>query len=165
MDSTLSLLSVNQESLVSLINSTYTFVNINDNATMLVSWYLDVHVIDSLGQNVSFANVTAYVEYTLIQSKLTDTGGLARLTLQSELVNATGHYPAANYFINASYLAYQSTTEISVSSNLHLDFILEGLVVPEFPANLILHLFIVAVLLAAILYRKRQKQKENSPIG
>jgi len=79
VDSTLSTLSANQKSVLSLVNSTYTSApSINGQATMFVSWYLDVHVTDSIGQNVSSANVTAYLEGVMIRSELTDANGLAR---------------------------------------------------------------------------------------
>jgi hypothetical protein len=151
------MLSANQESIFSLLNSTCTSASINDQAMMFISWYLDVHVTDSVGQNVSCANVTVYLESTIIQSKLTDANGLARLTLQGELINATGHYQVADYFVNASYLTYQSTMEVALISNTHITFTLEDLIITEFLTNLILPLFIATTLISAIFSRKKQK--------
>jgi hypothetical protein len=161
VDSILSMLSANQESIFSLLNSTCTSASINDQAMMFISWYLDVHVTDSVGQNVSCANVTVYLGGTIIRSKLTDANGLARLTLQGELINATGHYQVADYFVNAFYLAYQSTMEVAMISNTYITLTLEDLIITEFPTNLIPPLFIATTLIAAIFYRKKQKPESK----
>lgn len=158
VDSTLSTLSANQKSVFSLVNSTYTSApSINNQATMLVSWYLDVHVTDSIGQNVSSANVTAYLEGVVIQSELTDADGLARLTLQGKMINATGVYPVADYFVNASYLAYRNATLVTMIGNMQITLTLEGFIVPEFPSTITL-LLLISVALIVIIVARRKKQ-------
>jgi len=164
VDSTLSTLSANQKSVLSLVNSTYTSApSINGQATMLVSWYLDVHVTDSIGQNVSSANVTAYLEGVMIRSELTDANGLARLTLQGKLINATGEFPVADYFVNASYLAYQNTTAVAMIANMQITPTLEGLIVPEFPSTIPLLLLMLVTLIVTIVTRRKKQHCTHLP--
>lgn len=81
-DSVLARLSASQNSTVFLLNCSCPSVpSAYDQAEILVNWYLDVHVADSTGQNVSPANVTAFLGSALVQSELTDADGLARLVL------------------------------------------------------------------------------------
>jgi hypothetical protein len=155
-DSTLSTLSANQKSALSLVNSTYTSTpSTNDQAAMLVSWYLDVHVIDSIGQNVSSANVTAYLDDVAIQSESTNANGLARLVLLGKTINVTGEYSVADYFINTSYLSYQNATTVTMMANTQVTLALGGLIVPEFQSYLIFLLLLLALFLILIA-RKRK---------
>jgi len=121
-----------------------------------VSWYLDAHVIDSIGQDVPSANVTAaYPNATIAESKLTNANGLARLTVMEKMMNSTGDYPVGNYTIEASYGTHFNSTTVNMTGNreitLSLDF-----VIPEFPSLLILPLFMTATLLAVIVCRRKR---------
>jgi hypothetical protein len=64
------------------VNSTVSIYDIREESEVYVCWYLDVQVIDSIGQDVPAANVTAtFPNATTAESKLTDIDGWARLTL------------------------------------------------------------------------------------
>jgi len=122
-----------------------------------VSWYLDVQVIDSIGQDVPSANVTAtFSNGTEAESKLTDLSGWTRLTLMDKMINTTGEYPVGNYTVEATYDIHSDQTTVNMTENQQITLTLAGFIIPEFPSFLILPLFMVATLLAVILYRRKQ---------
>ena len=124
-------------------------------STVYVSWYLDVHVVDSIGQNVPSANVTAaYPNSTVAQQKLADEDGWARLTLMEKMMNDTGDYPIGNYTAKAEYQTYSDSIPVNMTGNQEVTLQLQ-LVIPEFPLTLILPLFMIATL-AGILFHKRK---------
>jgi hypothetical protein len=121
------------------------------------SWYLNAQVVDSVGQNVPSANVTAfYSNSTLADSKLTDTSGRATLTLMEKMMNDTGSYPVGNYTVQASYLTYSNSTTVNMTQSQEVTLTLSNLYIPEFPSLLILPLFMTTTLLAVIALRKRR---------
>jgi hypothetical protein len=137
-----------------LLNSTYTTCTINHQSKIYVSWYLNAHVIDSIGQDVPSANVTAtYPNTTMAESRLTDASGWARLTLMEKMMNATGEYPIGNYTVEAAYEPYSNSTTVNMTDNQMITLMLSDFVIPEFPSFLIL--FMIVTLLVAILPRKR----------
>jgi len=139
-----------------LLNSTYTTLYFHDAGKVHVSWYLDVHVVDSIGQDVPSATVTAtYPNATVAESKLTDTNGWARLTLMEKMINATGDYPVGNYAFEATYGIYSDETTVNMTENKQIVLTLEDFIIPEFPSFLILPLFMLATLLAIIVYRRK----------
>jgi hypothetical protein len=141
-----------------LLNSTYGGTYIYDSAKVYVSWYLDVHVIDSIDQDVPSSNVTVtFPNATLAESELTDVNGWARLTLLEKMMNATGEYPVGNYTVEATYDIYSDATTVNMTENQQTTLTLEDFIIPEFPSFLILPLFMIATLLAVIVYRKRAK--------
>jgi len=157
-DSVLARLSASQNSAVSLVNcSCLSVPSAYDQAEILVNWYLDVHVVDSTGQNVSPANVTAFLSSALVQSELTDADALARLVLQGNTINATGEFPVAGYSVNAAYLSYVNATTVEMIGNRQVNLTLEGLIVPEFQIYLVLPLLVLTSLLS-IITRKRRSQ-------
>jgi len=138
-----------EDSEIWLVNSTCSTYNINDQSKVHISWYLDVHVVDSNGIDVPLANVTAtYPNATLADSKLTDANGWARLTLMEKIINATGTYPVGNYTITAEYDTYQEQQSVEMTEN-------KQIVIPEFPSLIILPLFMIITLLAVIVYRRK----------
>jgi len=145
-----------KDSNVWCINTTAILYIIHMEGKVYVSWYLDAHVIDSIGQDVPSANVTAaYPNATIAESKLTNANGLARLTVMEKMMNSTGDYPVGNYTIEASYGTHFNSTTVNMTGNreitLSLDF-----VIPEFPSLLILPLFMTATLLAVIVCRRKR---------
>jgi hypothetical protein len=137
-----------------LLNSTYASVDTQDSAKVHFSWYVDVHVADSLGRDVSTANVEAtYPNSSVAASRVTEADGSARLALMEKMVNQTGSYPLSNYTITASYLTYSNSTSVNVTGNLQLTLRLADLI-PEFSSLIVLPLLMVLTLLAAVVYGK-----------
>ena len=139
-----------------LVNSTTTNYHFYGQSKVYVCWYLDVHVIDSIGQNVPFANVTAtYPNATVAESRLTDTDGWARLTLMEKMMNNTGSYPVGNYTVEATYETYLDDTTVNMTGNKQITLGLP-FIIPEFPSILIvLPLFMIVTLIAVIAYRRK----------
>ena len=139
-----------------LVNSTSNIYDIRNQSEVYVCWYLNVHVRDSISQNVPSANATAlYPNATVAESKLTDASGWAKLTLMEKMKNATGDYPVGNYTVLATYGVYNNTATLNMTGNQELTLAL-GFVIPEFPSFLIPPLFMIATLLAVIAYRKKR---------
>ncbi len=148
-----------------LVNTTTSNFQFNQDSTIYVSWFLDAHVIDSIGQNVPSANVMSfYSNLTLADSKPTDIGGWARLTLMEKMMNATGAYPVGNYTVEAAYLTYSNSTTVNMTGNKQTTLTLDGFVIPEFPSFLILASFMTAALLTVAVC-KRKKWKLRLPFS
>lgn len=106
-----------------------------------VSRYLDVHVIDSIGQDVPSANVTATCPNTAVaDSNLTDAGGWARLTLTEGIL----------YTIKASYEIHSASTAVNMTDNKQINLMLEDFIIPEFPSFLIPLMLIITTLTAVV---------------
>ena len=154
-DSFINYLRVTGDSSCWLLNSTNTNLKIEDIAMVYVCWYLNVHVTDSIGQNVPSANVSAfYPNATVAELESTDVIGWASLTLMEKMMNVTGSYPVGNYAVQATYETHSKNTTVSMTENkeiaLSLDF-----VIPEFPSFLILPMFMIATLLTVIVYKRK----------
>ena len=144
-------------------NSTIQSYSIRDEAEVFVSWYLDVHVVDSIDQDVPSANVTAtYPNATAAESKLTDANGWARLTLMEKMLNATGEYPVGNYDVEAAYETHSNSTSMNMAYNQLITLTLEDFVIPEFPSALVLPLIMTVTLLAVMFCRKRLAIRTNA---
>lgn len=138
------------------LNSTYKYLSLYNVAKVYVSWYLDVHAVDSIGQDIPSANVTAiYPNATLAESKLTDVDGWARLTLMEKMVNKTGQYPIGNYTIETTYETHSCNAAVNMTESQQITLRLEDFIFPEFPSFLILPLFMIATLLAVIAYKTK----------
>ena len=145
---------------VELTNSTFSSLSFHNQAKVYVSWYLDVHVIDSVGQDVPSAFVRTFYPSEpglIIVSGFTDTQGLARLTLPEKMINATGEYPVGNYTVEATYDLYSDETSVNMTENRQITLTLEDFIIPEFPSLLILPLFMIAIFLAVFVSRRRNK--------
>jgi hypothetical protein len=126
-------------------------------ARIQVFWYLDVHVVDSINQDAPSANVTAaYPDTTLAESKLTAEDGWTRLTLMEKIKNATGEYSVGIYTVEATYETYSNATTAEMTGNQQITLTLEGFIIAEFPSFLMMPLFIIATLLAIIVYKKKR---------
>jgi hypothetical protein len=122
------------------------------------SWYLDVHVTDSIGQDVPSATVqVSYPNTTLAESGSTNTNGGIRFTLLEKMVNETGEYPIGNYTIEATYDIYSTSTSVNMTENKQITLKLEDFVIPEFPSTLILPIFMTIILLAVTINKRKQK--------
>jgi hypothetical protein len=161
-DSTINWFSVYEQTALWLVNSTYSHCATLDQSKVYVCWYLDVRVIDSVGQGVPSANVAAfYPNATVAEFRHTDVDGRARLTLMEKMMNATGTYPIGNYAVEATYETYSDSTSVNMTENKQITLQLP-FIVPEFPSLFVLPLFMMATLLAIIVHiRKRFKH----PIG
>jgi hypothetical protein len=143
-------LTVRDSSKSQLINSTAANVNIHENASVSVCWYLDVHVTDSIGQDAPFANVTTtYPNSTVAESRLADANGWARLTLTEKTMNASGTYPLGNYTVTSRYNTHEEQKSVNVTGN-------ELIVIPEFSSFVILSIFMMMTLFAVVVYKRRQ---------
>jgi len=143
-------------SCVWLLNSTSSTFAIEEASRIYVCWYLDVHVVDSIGQNVPSATVTAtYPNATIADWRLTDASGWTRLTLMQKMMNATGEYVIANYFVEATYESHSNSTETMMMTGNKQITIPLPFIIPEFPSFLILPLFMIATLLAIIVYKRK----------
>jgi hypothetical protein len=141
-------------STVNVCNSTYSYRGIQQSARAYVYWYLGVHVVDSINQDVPSANVTAtYPNATVAELKLTDANGGTKLKLMEKMVNATGEYPVGNYTLEAIYYIYSDTTTVNMTENQQITLTLAGFIIPEFPEFLILPLLMMTTLLAVIVLR------------
>jgi hypothetical protein len=139
-----------------LLNTTANEYRVRDESQIYASWYLDVHVLDDIGQDVPSANVTVfYLNSTIAESELTDINGWTRLTLMEKMLNATGEYPVGDYTVEATYETHSNSTTMNMLNNQIITLMLPELVIPEFPSFLILPLFFLATLLAVIVHRRR----------
>jgi hypothetical protein len=126
-------------------------------ARIQVFWYLDVHVVDAINQDVPSANVTAtYPDTTLAESKLTGEDGWTRLTLMEKIKNATGEYPVGICTVEATYETHSNTTTVEMTGTKQITLTLEGFIIPEFQLFLILPIFIMTTLLAVIVYERKR---------
>jgi hypothetical protein len=105
-------------SMIWLLNTTANEYRVLDNSQIWSSWYLDIHVLDAVGQDVHSANATAfYPNATVTESKLTDANGWARFPLMEKMLNDTGEYPAGNYTVEATYETHSNSTTVNMTSN------------------------------------------------
>jgi hypothetical protein len=163
-DSTLQYLFSYGNTVVRLVNSTASTIQYSMMGKIYVSWYVDVHVTDSVGQDVPSANVTAaYPNATGAQATSTDAHGWARFTLVEKMTNATGSYPVGNYTVQASYSVYSNLTAVNMAQSQEITLALSNLYVPELPSLLILPLFIIATLAAFVAYKRRPRSHTQSP--
>ena len=153
-------------SLVSTLWTINTVVNYpiqcDNEGKVYVSWYMNIHVTDSTGQNVPSANVTAtFPNSTIADRKTTNSTGWARLTLTEKMINETGQYPVGNYTVKAEYGAYSNTISANMTGNKEATLQLPTLVIPEFPTSHALALMATLTLMGALVHRKRHLSKKK----
>ena len=155
-DSTINELYTYHSSVLRLVNSTYTSCSIYNESKVYVCWYLGVQVIDSDGADIPSANVTArYPNATVAESKLTDANGWTRLILMEKMINATGNHPVGNYTTTAKYEVHTGQKSVNMTGNKEITISLP-FIIPEFPSLIILPLFMIATLLAAMIHRRKR---------
>jgi len=91
---------------------------------------------------------------TVAESKLTDANGWTRLTLVEKMINATDSYPIGNYTTTAKYEVHTGQKSVNMTGNKEITISLP-FIIPEFPSLIILPLFMIATLLAIIVYRRK----------
>ena len=156
IDSAINSMTITDSASIWLLNTTYNNLNIYYSAEAYVGWHIDVHVIDSLGQDVPSVNVTAtYPNATVAESKLTNENGWARLTLIEKMINDTGEYPIENYIITAKYETHTEQQPVNVTGNQEITIEL-SFIIPELPKFLLISLFVTATFLIVII-RKRKR--------
>lgn len=161
-NTTINALRSQHDSRLWLVNSTSNTYSIYDQSEVYVSWHLDVHVVDSIGQDVPSANVTAtYPNATVAESKLTDENGRTRLILMEKMMNATGEHPIGNYTVTAEYEVYMGQESVNMTGNQEIIISLP-FIIPEFPKALLLPILIiitigVAVSRGSLVRRKLEK--------
>jgi hypothetical protein len=145
-----------------LVNSTSNYYNTYHNSTISVWWFLDVHVIDSIDQDVPSAHVNAsFQNATLAETKIVDAIGRTRLILLEKVMNATGDYPVGNYTVTATYGIYSDEVSVEITSNKEVLLQLDSLIIPEFPSVIIPLLFMTITLLLTIICRKKRPSGLN----
>lgn len=147
-----------KDSSIELLGSAYGVIRVQDRAVVMVSWFLEVHVVDSIGQDVPSADVIVYYGYVggpVADSKFTDSNGISDFTLTEKVVNATGEYPYGNYAVKATYGSYSSSTTVDMTGNKQITLTLYGFMVPELQPLIILFLFMIVTLLAAVVYKRK----------
>lgn len=141
-----------------LVNSTSPRYHSIGRSEIYLNWYLDVHVIDSMGQDVPSANVTATdPNATIADSEQTNPNGRTKLILMEKMINVTGEYPVGNYTVEATYSIHKNETAVNMTENKQVTLTLEGFVIPEFPSLIILPLFMFVSLLAVLVCRGRKR--------
>ncbi len=119
--------------------------NIRDLSQVVVRWYLEVHVVDSIGQDVPSADVEArFSNGTAAEWKLTDSDGWARLTLMEKLLNATMVHRAGSYSVRATYGPHSAATTVDMTESKRITLRLPDVVVAES------HLFLTLLLFPAL---------------
>jgi hypothetical protein len=167
------ILSAYGHSVVWLVNSNYSAYFIRDESKVYVGWYLDVHVVDSIGQNVPSANVTAtYPDATVAGWRLTDANGWTRLTLAEKMMNATGDYLIGNYTITATYEVHTGQQSINMTDHQEITITLPFIMPespPETPQALIppsliiisLIIGLIIILIMGVLIKRRKISHEK----
>ncbi|MBX5321566.1 MAG: hypothetical protein QHH12_00110 [Candidatus Bathyarchaeota archaeon] len=144
-------------------NLTATTTYIQGQSILYVNWYLDVHVVDSLEQDVPDANVTVVSsDGTETAKGKTNMAGWVKLTVLSRIINATGEYPQGPYNVTATYGIYSNTTTVNVNGNNQTKVVLSEFVIPEFPAlPLTIIVFVVASSASLLLCRGKKAGKKR----
>ncbi|MEM2183035.1 MAG: carboxypeptidase-like regulatory domain-containing protein [Candidatus Bathyarchaeia archaeon] len=128
--------------------------NIYDDAQLYIGWWLNIHVIDSIGNTVPDANITITDEkgHQVAYGK-TNLEGLARFTLLENLINATGVYPRGNYIVEAIYGEHSNSQLVAMDGNQEITIQL-SFIIPEFSTTMLL---LAIVLVSAITIVKKGK--------
>ncbi len=155
-DTHCSVISLYDNGTVWLMNSTYSNDVIRDFCKMYLSWYLDVHVVDSLDQAVPSASVSvSYPNSTVADSKLTDSNGLARFPLMEKMMNDTGEYPIGDYNVEATYESYISGTTVNLTETKQVTLTFGSLVIPELSSLVLISAFITLTIVVIIVNRRK----------
>ncbi|MGD8546042.1 MAG: DUF362 domain-containing protein, partial [Candidatus Bathyarchaeota archaeon] len=162
-DITLDFTASNNSVIYSVNSSSPPNINIHAEASIHLGWYLDAQVTDSLAQDVPNAFVkTSYITDPgiIIVSGHTDDEGSLRLTLWEKMLNATGEYSFGTYSVEATYKAHSASTSVKMIENKQVILTLKDLIIPEFPAILLLlPLLTATTLLTKALLKRKHKKK------
>ncbi len=162
-DSSIKRLNAYSNSSISLINTTYNSITLENEAKVYILWHLDIHVVDLTSQDIPSANVTIYYQNnTIASSKATDSKGLANFTLYEKMMNSTGNYYYGNYTIKTTYGTYSNQTTTNMTENKQITVTMP-MILSESPPNFIMPLIIAITLLAALFAGKYARQKKQAP--
>ena len=158
-DSTIDWIYTRNTGAVWLTNSSYNNSLVRDQSNIFTYWYLNVHAIDSIQQDVPSANVSImYPNATLAGSKMTNSTGWASFMLITTVKNATGAYDTGNYSVAVTYGAYSNSSSVNMTGNQEITLTLEQLVIAEYPLFTFVLLLGTTALLA-VLVRRHEKHK------
>ncbi len=156
-NSTMNTIELYWTSVVELVNSTYVLTDLSGESKVYVSWYLSVHVVDSILQDVPLANISVtFPNATLAGLKVSDVNGWATFTLLEKMMNATGNYPVGNYGVEATYGNHSDSTTVNLTENKEITLTLGDFIIPEFSTIVILPLFAITLLLAVLVTRRKR---------
>jgi hypothetical protein len=148
-----------------LLNTTYNkiYPGTGYSGNLYVSWYLDVHVADSIAQDVPDATVTVtFPNGTVADSKQTNSNGLAQFQLMEKIVNASdvdyvaAEYPIGNYTVEGEYDTHLGSTTVNLTETKQVNLALE-FVIPEFSSLMLISTFIIATIAVIIVNRRKQQ--------
>lgn len=149
-------------SVLRAVNSTVITTNVQGRSLIFVNWYLDVHVVDSTGQNVPGANITVVCsDGTETAREQTNATGWARLTVLSSIINATCEYPQGSHNITVSYETYSNITTINVTRNMQVTVMLSDFIIPEFPTVPLLLMALLTVSSTVLVFRMNKNAREK----
>ena len=93
---------------------------------LIRKWYLDVHVNDSNGNNISNANVSLYnISGDFYDSSLTDANGNTKRFIVIEYINNGTRIYWTNYTVNTTKSGYTTNSQqLNITTNTQLDILL-----------------------------------------
>ena len=155
-DSSIDYLSVGRPSgTAELVNTTIDNLDLSVEGRVWVYWYLDVHVVDEIDQDIPMASVTAkYANDTQAGVVQTDSSGWAMLTLLDKMVNATDSYPEEAYTVTATYETHMNQDTVEMTGNRELTIALPFMI-PELPLT-VLTIMAVSIMGVVVLLLKRR---------
>jgi hypothetical protein len=159
-DSNLSGLELLDNSVVYTVNTNVTGpITVYGGSVVYASWYLNVHVLDSMRQDIPLVNVTcSYPNAAATEWALTDQNGRANFTLAGATMDASGSYPVGNYNVTAVYLYRSNSTTVNMTGDNDVILALD-LVIPEFPSSFFLTLFMTLTLVGVVTFYKRKSMR------
>ncbi len=106
-------------------NSTLSGANLYNESKIYVSRRLDIHTMDTQGENLSLVNITIrYSNNTLVSSKFTDKDGNTGFYLTEKIINATGEYYLGDYIVSTRYLSYLWSRTVKITNDTEITMIL-----------------------------------------
>ena len=133
---------------IRLVNSTYSSnTYFYSSGEFFVGWYADVQVLDSSGQEVPSANVTAtYQNGSVAGSGLSNAQGLVRLILIEKRVNESGDMPIGNYTLRGTDGSYFGQTTVDMTENRLVTLPLIHIEIPEISSMSMATIFVCVVI-------------------
>ena len=160
-DSSIETLDLGHTSRAELVNSIVDVIALSHESSVWFYWYLDVHVVDSLDEDVPMAEVSAeFGDSTLAGSAQTDDSGWARLVLLDWMQNTTAIYKEDPYRVTATYDVYFGEETVEMDWNKEITIQLP-FVIPEFPLTLMV-VMAASIMGVVVLLLKRRLAPVNN---
>jgi len=154
-DSFIANLQIRNNGLAELVNSSAAPISLANEGSVWIYWYLDVHVVDEIDQDVPMATVTAeFANGTQAGSAPTDDVGWARLVLLDWMQNTTAKYTQEPYRVTATYDVYFGEKTVEMNWNRELTIALPFMI-PELSLTM-LAVTAISVMGVAVLLLKRR---------